>query len=223
MTDETRKFWTPERDAELERHKAAGLSASRIAALLQTTRGAILGRTKRLRESPSPAEIEERRRLKREAAEARRKAAAEKRRRIAAQLRRKVPTCEVELLAAMQADLAAGVDRDEVVRSAIAADAQAATIAAFLGLSPQGHGGTLPGTAAMRPEWTDEHIAFLQTMWLHYSAQEIADALGVTRNAVLGKVWRAGLRRQKSRKFVSAGDVARQNLDSDVPASASIP
>jgi hypothetical protein len=223
MIDMTRRFWTPERDAELERHKAAGLSASRIAALLQTTRGAILGRTKRLRESPSPAEIDERKRLKREAAEARRKTAAEKRRKVVAEGRRKAPTCEVELLAAMQADLAAGVDRDEIVQSAIAADAQAATIAAFLGLLPQGHDQPLPGTAATRPEWTDRHVAFLQSMWLHYSAQEIADALGVTRNAILGRVWRAGLRRRKSRKFVSAGDVARQNLDSDVQASASIP
>jgi hypothetical protein len=121
----------------------------------------------------------------------------------------------------MQADLAAGLDRDAVVQSAIAANANAATIAAFLGLAPQGHGQPL-GKAAMRPEWTDEHVAFLQNMWLHHSAQEIADALGVTRNAVLGKVWRAGLRRRKSRKFASTGDFTRQSLDSEVQASASI-
>jgi hypothetical protein len=42
-------FWTPERDEELRRHAAAGLSASKIAVLLHTTRGAILGRANRLR------------------------------------------------------------------------------------------------------------------------------------------------------------------------------
>src|SRR6267378_3889452 len=42
-------FWTPERDEELRRHAAAGLSASKIAVLLHTTRGAILGRSNRLR------------------------------------------------------------------------------------------------------------------------------------------------------------------------------
>src|SRR5258708_20349031 len=44
-----RSFWTPERDEELQRHAAAGLSASKIAVLLHTTRGAILGRSNRLR------------------------------------------------------------------------------------------------------------------------------------------------------------------------------
>src|SRR6266566_2669053 len=44
-------YWTPERDEELQRHAAAGLSASKIAVLLRTTRGAILGRSNRLRVS----------------------------------------------------------------------------------------------------------------------------------------------------------------------------
>ena len=43
--------WTPERDKELRRHAAVGLSASKIAVLLRTTRGAILGRSNRLRVS----------------------------------------------------------------------------------------------------------------------------------------------------------------------------
>ena len=42
-------YWTLERDEELRRHAAAGLSASKIAVLLHTTRGAILGRSNRLR------------------------------------------------------------------------------------------------------------------------------------------------------------------------------
>jgi hypothetical protein len=44
-----RTYWTPERDEELRRHAAAGLSAAKIAVLLHTTRGAILGRSNRLR------------------------------------------------------------------------------------------------------------------------------------------------------------------------------
>jgi hypothetical protein len=44
-------YWTAERDKELRRHAAAGVSASKIAVLLQTTRGAILGRSNRLRVS----------------------------------------------------------------------------------------------------------------------------------------------------------------------------
>jgi hypothetical protein len=44
-----RNVWTQERDEELIRYKAAGLSASKIASLLHTTRGAILGRSNRLR------------------------------------------------------------------------------------------------------------------------------------------------------------------------------
>jgi hypothetical protein len=42
-------FWTPERDEELLRHTAAGLSISKIALLLQTTEAAVRGRSKRLR------------------------------------------------------------------------------------------------------------------------------------------------------------------------------
>jgi hypothetical protein len=43
--------WTPERGEELRRHVAAGLSASKVAVPLQTTRGAILGRSNRMRVS----------------------------------------------------------------------------------------------------------------------------------------------------------------------------
>jgi hypothetical protein len=46
-----RTFWTPERDDELQRHAAAGFSAAKIAILLHTTRGAVLGRSNRLRVS----------------------------------------------------------------------------------------------------------------------------------------------------------------------------
>jgi hypothetical protein len=42
-------FWTPERDEELRRHAAAGLSASEIAVLLHTTQAAVRGRSRKLR------------------------------------------------------------------------------------------------------------------------------------------------------------------------------
>jgi hypothetical protein len=41
--------WTPERDEELRRHAAAGLSASKIAVLLHTTQAAVRGRSRTLR------------------------------------------------------------------------------------------------------------------------------------------------------------------------------
>src|SRR6267378_8671315 len=44
-------YWTPERDEELRRHAAAGLSASKIAVLLHTTQAAVRGRSKKLRVS----------------------------------------------------------------------------------------------------------------------------------------------------------------------------
>ena len=46
-----RTYWTPERDEELQRHAAAGLSAAEIAVLLQTTQSAVRGRSNRLRVS----------------------------------------------------------------------------------------------------------------------------------------------------------------------------
>lgn len=53
-------FWTPERDEELKRHEAAGLSAAKIAVLLGTTRGAILGRSNRLRGKVFKSDLERR-------------------------------------------------------------------------------------------------------------------------------------------------------------------
>jgi hypothetical protein len=53
-------YWTPERDEELRRHEAAGLSAAKIAALLGTTRGAILGRSNRLRGKVFKSDLERR-------------------------------------------------------------------------------------------------------------------------------------------------------------------
>ena len=42
--------------------------------------------------------------------------------------------------------------------------------------------------------WTTEHIAALRSSWaIGLSSAQIAKALGVTRNAVIGKAWRLGL------------------------------
>jgi hypothetical protein len=53
-------FWAPERDEELKRHEAAGLSASEIAVLLRTTRNAVIGRSHRLRGMIFPSDLERR-------------------------------------------------------------------------------------------------------------------------------------------------------------------
>ena len=54
------RYWTPERDEEMKRHEAAGLSAAKIAAQLGTTRGAILGRSNRLRGKVFKSDLERR-------------------------------------------------------------------------------------------------------------------------------------------------------------------
>jgi hypothetical protein len=53
-------FWTPERDEELKRHEAAGLSATKIAVLLGTTRSAVIGRSNRLRGKVFKSDLERR-------------------------------------------------------------------------------------------------------------------------------------------------------------------
>jgi hypothetical protein len=51
-------LWTPERDEELKRHEAAGLSAAKIAVLLHTTRSAVIGRSNRLRGTIFKSDLE---------------------------------------------------------------------------------------------------------------------------------------------------------------------
>src|SRR5215831_15457909 len=97
-----RNYWTPERDEEMKRHKAAGLSASRIAALLHTTRNAVLGRTYKLRNRPSQAKMEQLRQQKTAAAEARKKARknalAEKREKAATEARERAQALQDKIL-----------------------------------------------------------------------------------------------------------------------------
>jgi hypothetical protein len=132
-----RKYWTPERDEELKLHEAAGLSASKIAALLDTTRSAVIGRSNRLRGNlfKSDAERLSRQRLSAEKKREKKHAhqgtffaalgadlTAEKRE-------------EAATFAAIRANLAAGIDRDVVIKQALGAGIRLASVGEFFGLS----------------------------------------------------------------------------------------
>jgi hypothetical protein len=54
-------FWTAEKDKQLRRLEAAGLSAAQIADRLGTTRNAVLGRSVRLRGLTFPSQIKRQR------------------------------------------------------------------------------------------------------------------------------------------------------------------
>jgi len=218
----TRNFWAPKRDEELKRHKAAGLSASKIAALLHTTRNAVLGRTNRLRNRPSRAKIEQLKRERTAAAEARRKAVAEKRQKAAAEAREQAQALQDKILATMRADFAAGLDRRVAIKRAVTSGAKSTAVAEFLGLSRwQVYQIAGPGNAPS--QWTDQQVKLLLSLWSDHSAQEIADALGTTRGAVLGKIWRVKLRSRKSKNSASgpghSGPRARSGFGSRAAAS----
>jgi hypothetical protein len=214
-----RNYWTPKRDEELNRHKAAGLSASKIATLLHTTRNAILGRSNRLRNRPSQAEIEQLKRQRIAAADSRKKAAAGKREKAAAEAREKAQAHQDKILAAMRADLAAGVDRNVVIKRAIAAGAKSVTVAEFFDLSGwRVH--KIAEPEKILPKWTDKQVELLLSMWSgHYTAQEIADVLGTSRGAVLGKLWRA---RKSKNGASSPGHCRPRALSGSTRAATSI-
>jgi hypothetical protein len=115
-----RNFWTAERDEELKRLEAAGLSASQVAAVLQTTRGAVLGRSNRLRGKLFRSDVEKRQREKSAAAERRAKKQAQ-----SPWLASTGADLEAEkrqtaaLVDALRADLTAGIGRDEAIRRAL--------------------------------------------------------------------------------------------------------
>jgi hypothetical protein len=73
------KFWTEKRDARLLRLKEAGRSASEIAALLGTTKGAVLGRLHRLQGIVFKSETSRARRLREFASKRRRAVRAARR------------------------------------------------------------------------------------------------------------------------------------------------
>jgi hypothetical protein len=93
-----RNYWTPERDEELKRREAAGLSAGEIAVLLHTTRSAVIGRSNRLRGNLFKSDLE---RLQRSG------------------IATKTKRANNAVLAAIRDDLAAGIDRDVIIKRAI--------------------------------------------------------------------------------------------------------
>jgi hypothetical protein len=114
-------FWTLERDAALKHHEAAGLSASKIAVLLGTSRSAVLGRSSRLRGKVFKSQVD-RSKLDKIASAKRRGAKAAR---------------EDAIIAALRADLHAGVDRIIAIGRARRAGATLRAIARFLGLTHQ--------------------------------------------------------------------------------------
>jgi hypothetical protein len=191
------RFWTLERDKELSRHMAAGLSAAKIAPLLHTTRSSVLGRIFRLRNKLPPEKLEQLKRQKIAAAEARKKALAKKYAKAAAEAGRKAGPLQDKIFAAVRADLVAGVDRDVVIKRAVAGGASCAALGEVFGVS-YWRIYQIAGPGLRPPRWTDEKVELLMSMWPDHSAQEIADVLGTGRSAVLGKIWRMGLAKPES-------------------------
>ena len=174
-----RNYWTPERDEELKRHEAAGLSASQIAVLLHTTRSAVIGRSNRLRGNLFQSDVK---RLRRSG----------------------IPTtterADTAIPATIRDDLAAGIDRDVVIKRALGAGIKRAVIGEYLGLSiAQVY--QIAGPRHDRPRWTKEREELLLSMWPRHSSEEIADALGTTSRTVDRKRWRLGLWVRKRRKL----------------------
>jgi hypothetical protein len=114
-------YWTAERDEELKRHEAAGLSARQIAVLLSTTRSAVIGRSNRLRGKLFKSDAE---RLERSAKRTKRHAH-----------QGNCFAAKGADLAAVQADLAAGIDRDVVIKRALSAGIGRAAVGKLFGLS----------------------------------------------------------------------------------------
>lgn len=46
------------------------------------------------------------------------------------------------------------------------------------------------------PTWSEERVALLRQLWRDWPASKIAKRLGLTRNAVIGKVSRLGLKKR---------------------------
>jgi hypothetical protein len=117
----TATFWTTEKDRQLQRLEAAGLSAAQIADRLGATRNAVIGRSVRLRGLTFPSQIKRQR--------AQRAVRAERlhqhRERIAASL------------AAMRRMMAKGTPRDTAIVSAVKSRATYQAIADELGLTRQ--------------------------------------------------------------------------------------
>jgi hypothetical protein len=117
----TATFWTAEKDRQLQKLEAAGLSAAQIADRLGATRNAVIGRSVRLRGLVFPSQIR-RERAQRALVAARRQQHKE---RIAA------------ALAVMRRAIAKGTPRDTAIVLAVRARATYQAIADELGLTRQ--------------------------------------------------------------------------------------
>jgi hypothetical protein len=179
-----RTYWTPDRDEELKRHEAAGLSTTKIAALLYTTRSAVIGRSNRLRGNLFRSDVERLKPHPHQGAFFTAMGAT--------------PHKHEVIFAALRADLAAGVDRDVVVKRALGAGLKRATVAEFFGLSVA-QVFQIVGPRQGPPRWTKEQVELLLSMWLDHTTAEIAAALGTTTRAVSAKRFRMGLRKSRRR------------------------
>jgi hypothetical protein len=114
-------FWTAEKDKQLRRLEAAGLSAAQIADRIGITRNAVIGRSVRLRGLIFPSQLQRQRRE-----QALR----------AARLRQEKERTAVSL-AAMRRAIARGTPRDVAIVSAVKAHVTYRAIADELGLTRQ--------------------------------------------------------------------------------------
>jgi hypothetical protein len=81
-------------------------------------------------------------------------------------------------------------------------------------------------TYAARNYWTDEQVELLKSLWPNRSASQIASELGLTRNAVIGKVWRLRLTLSNKKPSVPRPPRARSTWKpkpSPKPATAQTP
>jgi hypothetical protein len=117
----TASFWTAEKDKQLRRLEAAGLSAAQIADRLGTTRNAVIGRSVRLRGLVFPSQLQRQR--------------AERALQAARLQQQKERTAAV--LASMQRVIARGTPRDVAIVSAAKARVTYQAIAEELGLTKQ--------------------------------------------------------------------------------------
>ena len=198
--EKNRNFWTAERDEKLRRLEAVGFSASQIAAVLQTTRSAVLGRSNRLRGKLFRSDVEKRQRERSAAAKRPAKKQADQSPRLA-DMRADLEAEKREttaLVDALRADLTAGIGRDAAIQRALRAGHKPSGIGAFFGLSiAQVH-----QIAELRQgprRWTQERVELLRSMWPDHAANEIAAVLGTTADAVYRRGLRLGLSRRPAK------------------------
>ena len=117
----TATFWTAEKDKQLQRLEAAGLSAAQIADRLGTTRNAVIGRSVRLRGLIFPSQTQRQRTERASRAER----LDQQRKRMAASQ------------ASMRRAIARGTPRDTAIVSAVRAHVTYQAVADELGVSRQ--------------------------------------------------------------------------------------